>query len=137
MLKKLFIATLFLTGFLTGYSQVTATFQPDAADGKDAFVYIFYDCSGPDLNQNNNTGTSNRLSVSQWTYNSGQDCNDGTHRTFIEFSKIDCIPSNATIVSADLNLYGHAVDVYNLSDGNTQKTNPINIGRVETAWNKV
>lgn len=80
----------------------TLVMQPDAAKGQDAVVS--YREGGDDW-ADYNSPTSPELIYSTWTYYAeGQ--GQGTNRVFIKFDEVSTIPSDATIISAKLSLYG-------------------------------
>ena len=89
----------------------SVTLQPDAADGKDAYVYE----GDPD----DNRGTSEQICASGQTY---------FNRLYIQFD-MSGIPSTAIVTSADLGLYYH-----NNSGGATQGS--VGAHRVTGSWSE-
>lgn len=98
------------------------TLQPNAEEGKDAWVF--------DLRPNNNFGTHPDISAMTWT-------NSGTVtkvRGLIQFD-FSLIPENATIDSAKITLYGY----YSPSNGSHSKTGDSNnsiLQRVTQKWDE-
>jgi hypothetical protein len=92
----------------TGTKDTTITLQPDAANGKDALVFGTQGCSaGAQFENvaNSNFANLQDFSTVAWTFNANG-CSTGQYRNLIEFTGLNAIPANATIVSAKLSLYG-------------------------------
>lgn len=81
----------------------TLTLQPDGAAGQDAIVVTRATDGG--VVANTNLSFIPELSMSEWTY-SAQSAGEGTNRTYIKFTGLSTIPAGATLVSAQLSLYG-------------------------------
>lgn len=84
-------------------AQTTVTFKPGPVVGKEASVLT---STGPCSWWNNGVDSDqvNILAVT-WTYSS-MGCGEGTTRSLIKFSELANIPTNATVTSATLKLYG-------------------------------
>ncbi|MEP6514272.1 MAG: DNRLRE domain-containing protein [Parafilimonas sp.] len=95
------------TGFLMQKDTIVLTLRPGPNNGNDAFV--------ANLNReyiHTNYNHDPELAMVEWTVN-GQPV---TERSFLKFDELSIIPSNATIISARLSLYG--------LDPNTSSTAP-------------
>jgi hypothetical protein len=75
-------------------TQRTVTFKPDATIGQDATIWSL------DGNQNDNTSPA--LHLAAWTWNGIF----GINHSFLKFDELSTIPACATIISAELKLYG-------------------------------
>jgi hypothetical protein len=75
-------------------TQRTVTFKPDSTIGQDASI--------GSLNGNLNDNNTPELWLDAWTWNSVP----GTVRSFLKFDELSTIPACATIIGAELKLYG-------------------------------
>ncbi len=121
-MKKLFILSLFCLAAFMINAQTTITLQPNATDGKDAFL-----AGG---NQSNmNYGYHEEVTAAYWTVN-GQWI---PVRSLLEFD-LSQIPTNATITNAKLSLWCATATTSQtqLHSGDNEST----ISRVTSAWNE-
>lgn len=119
---------------------VTITLQPGLNDGQDALVLTK---DGDNSTLNVNFGQHAELNYSKWTY-SGQGFGEGPMRSYIKFTGLSVIPTNAEIMSAKLSLYGVATSAFT-PQGNSHYpgspfgSNPDNaasVKRVTTNWDE-
>ena len=73
---------------------ITVTFKPDSAIGQDAFI--------GSLGANTNNGNEDAFASLAWTWSG----NFGIVRSFLKFDELSTIPTNATILNAELRLFG-------------------------------
>lgn len=114
-------------------TQHTLSLKPNASIGEDANIFTRVGSN----DANTNFGTFPEINMSTWTWGGYQ----GTLRSLLRFSQLSNIPSNATIISAELRLYGLQTSVisgYNDSyyPGSTFPTNPLYIQQVTSQWNE-
>ncbi len=105
-MKAIHIALLALAA-TTATAQTSVTFKPGAAVGEDAFVWGLDNTTCipngyTTTPASQNFGNSPECSITKWTWGS---CSTGTTRTYIRFTQLSTIPTNATITSAKLRLY--------------------------------
>lgn len=108
-MKNSLLAGLMLLGSMTSLHAQTVTFKPGPATGQDAPMWMLdgacipygYTQTPADVNY----GLNQEFSYSAWTWYAGG-CSTGYNRSVIRFDDLASIPSSATIISAQLNLYG-------------------------------
>jgi hypothetical protein len=83
----------------------TVTFQP--TNGPDPFIFGVQGCTvgNPYMDQSNANDQGQDFPIDAWTFN-GVGCSTGQHRGLLKFADLDTIPASATILSAQLYLYG-------------------------------
>jgi hypothetical protein len=101
-------------------AQTTVTFQPGAAEGKDAEIFS--------LEASSNYGTNDLLRGNAWTFQGDA----GVVRGLIEFNFLS-IPAGSTIHSAMLSLYAPNAPHSQLHSGN----NEAYIQRINSYWNEM
>lgn len=86
---------------LISFGQTTVTFQPDATEGKDAYIWYLSNQAGQ-YGQTNTTnyGNAQEFCAREWTW----DSDPGSRKSLIEFD-LSTIPSSSTVLSAKLSLY--------------------------------
>jgi len=82
---------------------VTVTFKPDSIVGNDAIISISDVSCTPSAGVN--YGNAMEFQATAWTFTS-QSCPWRTARSLLKFIELSTIPSNATILSAELKLFG-------------------------------
>lgn len=120
MKKLLFTISLFSAHLGHVYSQTTLTLQPNAANGKDAYVESRLSSS--------NFGNHQDFMATAWT-NSGTPT---TVRSLIDFD-LTSIPSTATITSAYLSLYSYN-SPFNGSHSTLSGPNDCVLQRITSSW---
>ena len=118
-----------------GQSQ-TLTLQPDASTGKDATIwYIESQSTSKGPTNTSNYGYDAEFPAMEWTF----DGSYGTKQGLVQFD-LSGIPSNSTIVNAQLSLYncdscgdpGHAL----INVSNPNGTNQGLVQRVTSSWDE-
>ncbi|MDR0438334.1 MAG: DNRLRE domain-containing protein [Bacteroidales bacterium] len=111
----------------------TVIFKPGPDIGQDAPIFrnVFYSEW-----ENSNYGNHAEMRTEAWTW----DGHPGVIRTLLKFDELSTIPKNATILSAELKLYGvpHSGAASNSSYPGSphNTTNPSSIYRVTSAWDE-
>lgn len=123
MKKTVFALFLFLFAFSV-IAQQTIILQPNAANGKDAYVR--------DLSADVNIGYHPDFNAMAWTY-----YGEPVHvRSFIQFD-YSSIPAGAKILSAKLSLYNNPLSLNNSGYHSSQSgSNEAYISRVLSAWDE-
>lgn len=117
--------------------------QPGPNCGQDAYVFMLDGNCIPDFSPvtpaNVNYGNDDFLPYLDWTWYANG-CNSGTMRSFIRFTDISTIPAGATIVSAQLELWGFPTgSLYRDNSyypGSPHPTNPGWLRKVTSTWNE-
>ncbi len=130
MMKKILLLSAVLLVFASTYAQTTVTFQPNAANGKDAWVWSYQPVVDINFGQANssNGGLHNVLRAESWEWDAGV---ADTIRGLIDFD-LSSIPANATIIDAKLSLYFFA----NLNFTQQVGNNELIIERITSAWDE-
>ncbi|MDR0790650.1 MAG: DNRLRE domain-containing protein, partial [Bacteroidales bacterium] len=137
---------LLLLSFVALQSQTTVTFKPNATIGQDAPIWMLdNDCVAnwlPQTSANTNFGDHFTLIIGDWTWNANG-CGSGTIRSVLKFEQLSTIPTNATITSAILKLYGTGPnqDLLILGNnsyynGSTFPTNEVWIEQITSSWDE-
>jgi gliding motility-associated-like protein len=124
----------------------TVKFKPNATIGQDAWISTSYGCimygaGETQPNETLNKGNDPEFFISDWTFN-GNGCPHGTHRSLLKFAELSTIPTNATIIRAELKLYGvpssamYGNSCYSGSGYNSYCPNTSYIQKVTSAWNE-
>jgi hypothetical protein len=124
----------------TGLRDTTVIYQPGPTDGQDAFIATRTICTGANTA---NYGDFVEMPIVSWTYNA-INCGNGVDRSLVKFLAMNTIPSNATIVSAKLSLYGvnastfypSGNSTYSGSPYNTSGANECSIKRITSIWDE-
>ena len=125
MKQIIIISILILLYSFNVNSQTTITLQPDATEGKDAFLHSL------SSEANRNYGSNPQLAANAWTFGS----NTGIIRSVVDFD-FSKIPNGAIIQSANLTLYA-----WDSSNGFGQHStlsgsNECWIQRITSDWNE-
>jgi len=121
-MKKIFVLLFAIAMFGSAFSQIqitTVTFKPGSDIGQDASIWYTGNCipnTQTTLPANTNYGNRVELMPWAWTW-AAMDCYDGIIRSLLRFDQLATIPENATILKAELKLYG--VSTSNTSVGNS------------------
>lgn len=120
-----FISTLF---FINAISQTTVVFQPNANNGKDAYINSNF--------PNTNYGSYILLSSGSWTWSGDV----GIVRSFVEFN-LSSIPTNAIVTSAKLSFYNNDEALGNLyftgnDHSNLTASNASFVSKVTSTWDE-
>ena len=107
-MKIILVLSLFLSATLSS-AQTTPVLKPNAVIGEDATLWMLDDDCVPwsmsSTPADVNYGSSIELRYQDWTW-AAAGCGSGTIRSLIRFSEVAAIPSSATVISAELRLYG-------------------------------
>jgi hypothetical protein len=127
----------------------TVTFKPGPVIGQDAMISIGHDSTYATYAhwENTNNGNNEWFYAQSWTWNT----HPGTIRSLLRFDELSTIPIGATIISAELKLYGipsfnwHGNSSYPGSPYNDNSwplgnplntTNPSSLYKVMSAWSE-
>jgi len=157
-MRKCYVLLLLFACLFDAFAQVpiTVRFKPDATVGQDALISTSYGC----ISQGNtkplelmNDCNHSEIVLADWTYNS-QGCSRATTRSLLKFDELATIPASATIISAELKLYGVSSGNNAIAIGNSSypgspfnnqsypsgsyynTTNPSAIYEVTSSWNE-
>ncbi|MEO8405877.1 MAG: DNRLRE domain-containing protein [Chitinophagaceae bacterium] len=108
----------------------TLTLQPGPGEGQDAFVFTR---QNDNASLNTNFGISPQMTYQEWTWNA-DGFGEGTLRTYLKFSALSAIPSNAEILSAKLNLYGVPSDGFSPQGNSHYPGSPYGSSPDNTGW---
>lgn len=107
MKKSITLVACFIIIAFSASAQTTVHLKPGPIIGEDAYILkLESNCipnGHPSTPADVNYGNHEELDIAAWTWNY-VGCDNGNIRTFIRFSGIDSIPSNATISNATLKL---------------------------------
>lgn len=140
-MRKAFSIVALLAMQLAASAQVTVTFKPNPSLGDNTTIMTTYGCTPtgyPSPAEIINAGTTAEMLYSDWTYNAGG-CSHGTIRSLIRFHEINTIPAGATILNAQLRLFG--VPTSSNFGNSTYPGSPYplsndgNVNRVTSGWN--
>lgn len=148
-MKTIFTASLACLLAGQAFSQVVTTTtrtiitQPGPNCGHDAYVFMLDGNCIPDFSTvtpaNINYGNEDAIPYLDWTFYANG-CNSGTMRSFIRFTDVSTIPAGATIVSAQLELFGFPTGTLYRDNsyypGSPHPTNPGWVKRVTSTWSE-
>jgi PKD repeat protein len=136
VLTRILLAMFLLTGYALT-AQVAVTFKPDATVGQDAMILRNDVCTNW---VNTNWGNNAELDAYAWTWYANN-CGPGAGRSLLRFDELNTLPPGATILYAELRLFGLATS--GNSQGNSTypgspygTTNELWVREVTSGWNE-
>lgn len=140
----LFVITYFNVVFCQ--TQTTVTFKPGPTTGKDVAIFELENNCIPSgwaplivgqTPAEMNFYNDQILEMVVWTW-SAKGCGAGTIRSLLKFDELSTIPTNATILSAELKLFAGVITSYSISSGGSSSltgSNDCYIQRITNNWN--
>ncbi|MDR1627738.1 MAG: DNRLRE domain-containing protein [Oscillospiraceae bacterium] len=143
-LNVIVFAALFaaLGNTLFAQTETTVVFKPGPAIGQDAMVMMNNPSTSCSTWVSTNYGNYVVFFPSAWTWN-GSSCGEGWGRGLLKFDELSTIPTDATIISAELKLYGvpsnashpHGNSSYP-GGPSTYYSNPSSLYKVMSSWDE-
>ena len=137
-MRRVFLSLLILLACVFTQAQKTVKFKPNAAVGQDALISI--NQQGFPNWANTNFGNDSLMIIEAWTWNG----DFGITRVLLKFAELSTIPTNATIINAELRLYGLPINgghyqgnsCYPGSPYSSSCPNKAFIQKVTSVWNE-